>query len=549
MNLRWLRPNAATPAGPWIVVGHASRAERVVRDLATLGVTVERVCESSAAFESWISEKKAAEACVALSAGDLGAWKKSLRAIAELSVFVVGETLDLVAIGRAELDQKELSRMRVALVLPSRRVPPEHIEFLKRWFEHKFSASKDFAVFGGDDTPVQFIADATGWTVEPLPDQDELRKFDVLVFAKPWDDTDHWEWVPFNGEWLWPRLYVLQPWGQFRCVNRPLDTFDFPHADSHVFYRASSADTQSFQVFFPHGVIGRDASLGPTDALGYRQHRREGTVQPTDRRTVCVAFLGGSAAMGQGALEGETIPAQLEAALNEIANRRGGPRFEVWNYGQSATVIASELVTFVMHVERRKPDVVITHDGYNDFQYGQQCDAKLVRDHGLIYHPHCERWGAWLHRTPFDGERQRAVASPHSIVNSYHERRRQLARIVAACGARFVAGLQPFIKSKRVHGAGEQRYLASRVFDADAAARMTVLYHMAAHYIPPEGSLFVNCDAIFAAEEEPLDEFYDVCHHFPAGNTRVARIYADALIAAYGDEWFESTHDGEGAEE
>jgi hypothetical protein len=81
---------------------------------------------------------------------------------------------------------------------------------------------------------------------------------------------------------------------------------------------------------------------------------------------VRVIVLGGSSAAGATATGNDkTIPARLEALLNE----GGGARYQVLNFGMGGNYSYGELTRVITEVAYLDPDVLVFIDGFNDAHY------------------------------------------------------------------------------------------------------------------------------------------------------------------------------------
>jgi lysophospholipase L1-like esterase len=92
---------------------------------------------------------------------------------------------------------------------------------------------------------------------------------------------------------------------------------------------------------------------------------------------VRIVVLGGSSAAGATATGNDkTIPAQLEALLNEV----DGARYQVLNFGMGGNYSYGELTRLVSEVAYLAPDVVILFDGFNDAHYANLEHARSELD-------------------------------------------------------------------------------------------------------------------------------------------------------------------------
>ena len=130
--------------------------------------------------------------------------------------------------------------------------------------------------------------------------------------------------------------------------------------------------------YFPYLPLLREQRLRPIDPFG---HRIAGDFTQLIGRGpdhIVVAVFGGSAAQGVNVIFEETFGHKLENVLNRRLGNGGGARFTVLNFSISGHLVTDELLTYIIHGDRLRPEVVISFDGWNDLANGAVNDPYLV---------------------------------------------------------------------------------------------------------------------------------------------------------------------------
>lgn len=286
----------------------------------------------------------------------------------------------------------------------------------------------------------------------------------------------------------------------------------------------------------PYGYFAMLSNgLGPVNAFG---HRIAGDVGPLESRGSdhkLIVVFGGSSAFSVACRHPDMFAARLESKLNAAA-AGGRLEFTVLNFGLSGNCLLNEISTYVLFCHRLRPDVVIAHNGFNDFVYGSINDPVLLGGSQMAYSPVFESWAQQLMGTSPDiplTQRLDAVAvatnPPDTVVDVYLERVRQFAALVRGMGGHYVWGLQPVAFAKPL-SADEREACAETVdgrhFYRPIIDRMPLLYQLAERRArAPEGAAFVNLQALFRRFGRGDELFADFVHLTPAGDEQVAEAY------------------------
>lgn len=327
-------------------------------------------------------------------------------------------------------------------------------------------------------------------------------------------------------------------------VGREPRATDYPHVHSHIFNRVTTA-LHNHYYFFPYGYLYRYLGVGPINAFGHRITADLEALKQRDAKHKLIVCFGGSSCFSMYCLHDEMFPSRLEAKLTEHAP---GLRYTVLNFGQHGNVLLNHMLTWILFVQGLKPDVVISHDGFNDLAYGQISDNMLVGEHQIVYQDNLEEWGAMLNGkkedlpadTIIDGVRQ-TQNFPPAVVGAYLSRLSQFAQLCTSAGSRFVWGLQPWLMSKARHSPAEVGYARSSM---ETRNRFIECYRNMGHLydvvversaeVP--AAAFVNLHEKFLGLDSDATHFFDIVHLSPTGDEVIATHYAETLKALFAGE-------------
>lgn len=319
------------------------------------------------------------------------------------------------------------------------------------------------------------------------------------------------------------------------------------HLDRHVFNKLSSRFLDS-GYYFPYGYLFRRLGLGPINAFGHRIVADVAALRHRPKHHKVVACFGGSAGWSMRCLFDQMYTEVMQRRLSQLASAAGSPLlFTVLNFGQHANVVMDEMFTYLLFCRQLRPDMVIAHDGANDFCFGQMSDRFLVEQHHITYQVTHEGWAQILHESLDIALTQPiwpyiSLAHPVQILRAYIDRKQQFAEIVEAAGGEFVWGLQPCFWSKmRRHPveraamqnmSSEYRYIFERY---------RILYDMFVEKFTPSDQPFVNFHGIFAQYGEDRLLLGDHIHPWPDGDEVIGETYANLVFSC-----FSGDHNGAG---
>lgn len=297
---------------------------------------------------------------------------------------------------------------------------------------------------------------------------------------------------------------------------------------AHVFNELSPEGNVN-RYFFPYGYLGRDASMGATDAFGFRIARDFRDLKKRAPNHKLILCYGGSSTFSPFCLPDQMFTAILEKRLNQHCSGEGMDlTFTVLNFAQQASLVLNETFAHLLWGEPLQPDIVIAHDGFNDLCIGPHNDPFLVGEHQICYGTFFEEWARRLQDSENRKLSERSAPTAQQVLNAYLTRKTQFRRLVEQGGTQFYSGLQPvWCERARVHPV--ERALVGQ----GAQAVMNVVLYMDA--IPNISTNEFNLDFHQGFKNCGDDTilFGDIVHMLPAGDAIIGNQYADLIISDF----------------
>lgn len=305
----------------------------------------------------------------------------------------------------------------------------------------------------------------------------------------------------------------------------------YPFGEAHAF--AAGCMARGSTKFDQFGIAGRIQSnfLGPVDAFGFRIAGALKDFRAARRHFFVVAIFGGSAAHGDKCFHDDTIAGHLQHRIRNHFASTGDRRIPVvLNFGISSRMILDEMMFFLVQCVDLRPDVVISHSGFNDAFMGMLSDKELLRDYAVTYHidEFKLRFGA-------PAGRHDSLNNPRMIATMLTSRIRQFVGLAASQGSRFLYGLQPLwfarppTDEEKAAWDEYQVLLKGAEMMSERLERLPHLYEVVERQLEREAAAgrldLVNCQAAFRALSTNASLFFDYSHLTPAGNATVAELY------------------------
>jgi len=414
--------------------------------------------------------------------------------------------------------------MAVAFILPPTEWGQPFIERCCRHVVQHF----------GKEGPVRFFSDTA--TAYPGLPAEEIRRLSTLAvhdYAAVVIPAGH----PMEQRHRdIPRLYRVDRFARLTRPDGMAPQADYPAADAHTFNRLGPGTDYSF-YYFPYGYLFRYTGMGPINAFG---HRIDVDLQeladrgPTHK---VIANFGGSSGFSMYCMHDEMYTSIIENMLNSYCRENYiNLTFTVLNFGQHGNVVLNEMTTFMLFCHNIRPDIVIGHDGWNDFNYGAACDPFLLNEYQICYQHNLENWSQILHNT-----HDVSVVNPHlplkllnypaGIIDAYLLRKRQFRTIVQAQGGVFVWGLQPAWFSKSALSSQESQWIGGLEDPhfQDIAPRLLFLFNEALATMKAAGDIDVDLHTGFSRYGAGETLFFDHIHATADGDRRIAEAYFEYI--------------------
>lgn len=158
---------------------------------------------------------------------------------------------------------------------------------------------------------------------------------------------------------------------------------------------------------------------------------------------VLIMMSGGSECLGFTHPD-ETIIESLQKKLQARSKRK----VKILNLCMNSYTLANEINAYVALAYNLKPDLVITHSGWNDVMYGLLISKEFVKM-GLIYNKWQEAWLEKLYGSvkvpvPADSFAAFDATNADMQVDAYWDQIKKYQSIVSANGGKFMLGLQGY---------------------------------------------------------------------------------------------------------
>lgn len=367
-----------------------------------------------------------------------------------------------------------------------------------------------------------------------------LSQYDLIAFIENASNTEAVAFSQLERKLIF-RFDLEHPWFRARMyqVTEPMAEAAYPKINSHIFNRLAPYNTDMY-YYFPYGYLFRCLGLGPINEFGFRISEPLSTYVSRPANHKVVVVFGGSSTWSLDCLHTEMFALRLEKRLNHFAEKANlEVKFTVLNMGQHGHLVLNELVSFILFCRDINPDIVIAHDGFNDFLYGMLSDRYLMRE-GICYQFNHEQFAQILHGSEDRPLVQSEISSlkvvntPQVVIRAYKKRKNQFQDTVMSQGAQFIWGLQPFIESKPALSPEERKYIEEYdVYNTQFGAPYRNMKFVYDAYVDTlqdtEDMNFINFHKCF--EKYGKDDYLcaDFCHMTPRGDDLIAKVYCDFI--------------------
>jgi hypothetical protein len=395
----------------------------------------------------------------------------------------------------------------------------------------RFNADYDFSIFSAI-TPSRKLPFDTDGSINRL---EKLNDFDVLVYATNNENTTDLNRLKVT-------KYIVNKKGVVKKISRRLDSSDYPFIDSHIFNRLSSGRAEEF-IYTPFGVHAVFPNMGGIDEFGNRipfDYRSKIERQPNEK---IIVILGGSAGFGLDCHYEDTFGFILQNSLNQYCREKNKEIFfSVINFSQIGLVVLEQTNRYITFCNLLEPEIVISHDGWNDLSLGLVSDPFLMNNHEICYRINFEQWAQKLHETGHicctqDPKNFKTKNLPIKVINAYINRKLMLKKIVESNKGEFIWGFQPALFSKANPSNEEMRSLSDR--DCRNFQSMACIFDTKLPHVFEEARKIMKSSLNFEIADlhqwfkqfgEKENLFYDRVHTSPEGEKKIAEYYHQYIL-------------------
>ncbi len=420
--------------------------------------------------------------------------------------------------------------MRILILLPTYVVTDQQIQRARKSCRLHFGdVANLFFTFRGNGE--QFLEESI--RIEEYCSFDSIapQDFDhIVVWRKTRVSAPDWE-IP--DEWA-DKAYILEPEARLSrlCMDNDCASLASDNSNSNLFTRKAPQDSRGGFAYFPYGYEYFLPGIGEQDQFGFRLPDDFQTLAKRPESHKLIAVFGGSTTWSIHCFPDESYCSLLEKNLNAYSRDKNlGVTYSVLNFGLPGNVVLNQTINYILHAQSLGPDIVIGHDGVNDFFYGLLSDEILLRDRGITYATNLEQWPDILNNQPQERYKQVEFYDfnlPHLVLKAYVERKRQFINMVKNDNALPIWGLQPIAQSK--HALCPEEVEALKTFKEPAYKYLQYLYEQFDATVSLSGIDFINFHKTFNRYGEECRLFTDYCHTTPEGDVVIAEQYFNLIV-------------------
>lgn len=459
---------------------------------------------------------------------------------------------------KQQLMRQVLETNKVLLVVPENTFLPFHRDRIVNFTADYFPGADILEIAVTDPQ------DIDTW-VEQFPG------YPVSVFDEKLTDISFGTWVVANVDpaantvtvpgdklsWHGKKIYIANWHGSIAsAINTEqgwqvfIDAKDVPYADEHIFSRLAPRQNDLAFYFFPYGHFSLNGpAWGKMNSFGHRIDVDLKSLRSRDDNHKVIAVFGGSTVFSASCRETETFCDRLEHRLNEaLTEQNSDIKVTVLNFGMSANLVLHQINTYVLFAEQLRPDLVISHAGFNDLFCGMLNEPSLINKYGINYLMGMEDWATHFPgaqdvplNVPSDPDAPYTVlATPQAVVDTYLDRQFQFKRL-AGERSPFVWGLEPLWFGKNLT---EDELTLCHIYFGDHGKNQTAFdriphaYEMLQEQIAShETGDFINFHQLYSQAPTDLFAFCDPVHQTPDGDDHISEIYFDYIAANFSEEF------------
>ena len=338
----------------------------------------------------------------------------------------------------------------------------------------------------------------------------------------------------YDKKYLVYHFDISSSWWKFRVRADDEKSYNIldPNFDNIIFNRMGAKNKD--EVFlFPYGFLFRCTGLGSIDKYGFRKSNK--TIDES-KKVIKICILGGSAGWGCDNLYSKTFGSLLQKKLNNyLKDNHDSREVSVLNFSQHSYLVVDQMLTYMLHIKKINPDIIILHDGFNDLLFGSMTDPSMLKDsisYSLVMETISQKiYNSNQSLTQKEITAYQCINNPIDVVKSYFDQKNNLIDIIknSENKTKVISALQPFIMSKNKRSKEEFKYINdNNIFKGQFGEPYSSILYLYEQACKNKDLFDINFHYEFKNTEESL--FSDFCHTNNAGEEFISEIYLKKVI-------------------
>lgn len=436
----------------------------------------------------------------------------------------------------------------IAVILPPIEAASYDIKRVKKVIDRRFQKNVERCYYAHANFCI-FYSNLLKTAVYPFTIDDLPNEMEIIIIVDGTAGTRCCPLVQIQNIQPKKRVFHCTSYSKLVLLEPHLDDgYEYPHKDSHIFQKLSN-NAISFRNF-AYGNFFTDPSVGEIDDMGFRIPYEYRNLKNRPKNHKLITIFGGSSCFSLYCLPEEVFAFLLESKLNATLESTGSDdKVSVLNFGRHDNVVLQEMLSYMLFAEELRPEIVIAHDGHNDFYYALQGDPKLLNKYDIIYPRYTEEWSKLIHNTHHvetSNLYSLAVGSfemnmPQNVLRTYIDRKKQFQRLASASNSQFIWGVQPLHCSRIRLSDREKMYYEmaeySQAPDQTKEKFLSAIYTLYSHLsttleeMHRSGEInLLDFNRIFKTLPADAEVLWDHCHTSPMGDEIIAKHYHDLII-------------------
>lgn len=339
----------------------------------------------------------------------------------------------------------------------------------------------------------------------------DMNIFSVVVMKNSDDTNSSIEWEDNNKVVFYKDIFL--GYGGLRSIGNINNKIQKKFFESSYIFNQITSNIEHSFIFFPYGYLVRYNRFNDINEFGFRikVNQRDIENRKTDHKLVVI--LGGSAAFSLFSPYENSFSNLLEDRLNKnLINK-----YSVLNFSSPSFSVIDSIMTYILHIQRLNPDIVISFDGFNDLFYGYGSNKKFLEEYNIYYN---FEYTEFINASIENGFNNKI----EKIIEAYIKNKKLLSNLVNKDGGIFLSVLQPILYSKKELSSIENKLFKmfkNRLYE-NIYEKIKNDYDILSKKIGNSFEYCLNLHEIFKKFDDKITLFGDLVHFIDDGEVAVA---------------------------